>query len=76
MKSINLTNNKIILFLYVILFTPICALAQNEPTFEDDVLDNPPPAAPIDFWIIPMIILSLLYVYYFLNQSNCRLKNE
>lgn len=59
------TANKKRIFIFFIFF--ICSIlnsfAQDEPTFEEDVVDNPPPTTPIDFWIFPLIILGLLYAY-------------
>ena len=76
MKSTRIANKKWILFFVVFVCSTISTFAQDEPTFEDDVLDNPPPTAPIDFWIFPMIILGLLYAYFFLKKHNFKLKNE
>lgn len=77
MKSTYIVNKKMIfLFLVVFVCSTVSTFAQDEPTFEDDVLDNPPPTAPIDFWLFPMIILGLLYAYFFLRQKNFRLKDE
>ncbi len=77
MKSINIANKKVIfLFLVVFVCSTISTFAQDEPTFDDDVLDNPPPTAPIDFWLYPMILLGLLYVYFFLKRYNSKLKSE
>lgn len=76
MKSTHIVNKKWILFFVVFVCSTISTFAQDEPTFEDDVLDNPPPTAPIDFWLLPMIILGLLYAYFFLKKHNFKLKNE
>jgi hypothetical protein len=77
MKSINIANKKVFfLFLIVFVCSTLSTFAQDEPTFEDDVVDNPPPTAPIDFWLLPMIILCLLYAYFFLKQHNFKLKDE
>ena len=77
MKSTHTVNKKMIfLFLVVFVVSSLKTFAQDEPTFDDNVLDNPPPTAPIDFWIFPMIILGLLYAYFFLKKHNFKLKNE
>ena len=33
--------------------------------FDDDVIDNPAPAAPIDNWVMPMLLLGILLMFYF-----------
>jgi hypothetical protein len=50
--------------LFVIVLLLLTGYVQaNPPGFEDDVPDNP--AAPIDSWIIPMVVLALLIMYYY-----------
>jgi hypothetical protein len=54
--------------LFVIVLLLLTEYVQaNPPGFDDDVPDNP--AAPIDSWIIPMVVLALLIMYYYNNNT-------
>lgn len=76
MKSIYTVNKKVIFsFLVVFVCSTLSTFAQGEPDFGDDVLDNPPPVAPIDFWILPMVLMAMFYAYSFLKKRNVRIKN-
>jgi hypothetical protein len=62
--------------LYVFLFFT-CSIsnifAQDDdlpPEFEEEVLDNPIPAAPIDDWIIPMLVIAIILGYYIKQRKN------
>lgn len=65
-----LVNRKTILSSFIVfIFSMTSVFAQDQPTFDDDVLDNPPPAAPIDYWIFPMIFVAVVYVYFFFKNQ-------
>lgn len=56
----------------VLIFTiALCALASqplySQPLFVDGVDDTP--AAPIDDWIIPMIVIGVLLIFYYYKKS-------
>jgi len=53
-------------FLLVLLFLVQFAQA-NPPVFEDDVEDVAP--APIDDWILPMAIIGIVVMYYFIKKK-------
>ncbi|MCR9181681.1 MAG: hypothetical protein NXH73_02040 [Flavobacteriaceae bacterium] len=57
----------------VLIFTiALCAMASqplySQIIFDDDV-DDSTPAAPIDHWIIPMIVIGLLLIFYYFKKS-------
>jgi hypothetical protein len=54
-------------FLLVILF--LVQFAQAQPAFDDgdDVNDAEP--APIDDWILPMAIIGIVVMYYFIKKK-------
>lgn len=53
----------------ILLFTSTLATAQTP--FDDDVEDVP--AAPIDDWVLPAILITILLVFLFLkNQKNMK----
>jgi hypothetical protein len=53
-------------FLLVLLFLVQFAQA-NPPVFDDDVDDVAP--APIDDWILPMAIIGIVVMYYFIKKK-------
>ncbi|MFN7013592.1 MAG: hypothetical protein ACK4ON_04880 [Bacteroidia bacterium] len=64
-----LVNRKTILsFVFVFIGSITSVFAQDQPSFDDDVLDNPPPVAPIDFWILPMVLIAMFYAYTFFKK--------
>ncbi|EAZ95079.1 hypothetical protein FBBAL38_08829 [Flavobacteria bacterium BAL38] len=67
MKKIKFT----VLTLYVIAFSLVSTpLLAQDPDFP---IDNDPgnaPAAPIDDWVLPMFILTLLLVYFMHRKHN------
>ncbi len=57
-KKLKKSNTKYF-FTTLFLFCNITILiAQNEPAFDDNVIDTP--AVPIDDYILPMLVLSLI----------------
>ena len=60
---------RLIKIYYVLVF--ICSIttiqAQN---FDDDVVDNPAPAAPIDNWLVPMFVIGVVLVYYIYRRQS------
>ena len=63
MKALKIDSIKYQLVLVFLILTQV-AQAQDVPTFDDDVQDVP--VAPIDHWIIPMLLLGIVgvFVYY------------
>jgi len=51
-------------FIFICFISNVYAQDDLPPEFEEDVLDNPLPAAPIDEWIIPMLVIAILVGYY------------
>lgn len=65
-----LTDTKLKSRLLSFLVVFICSISSLQAQgFDDDVVDNPPPAASIDHWILPMFVLGLLLVYYFCKKN-------
>jgi hypothetical protein len=73
MKKLNCNNIKYQLLLTLVILTQF---VQAQPSFDDgdDVQDVP--AAPIDDWIIPMIIIVLVMVFFYFKKENKHLLNK
>ena len=71
MKTVNTLQFKIYLIVFNLM--SIAAMAQDfdDPDFpfEGDPGD---PAAPIDDWILPMAIIGIAVMYYFINKKRFR----
>lgn len=52
------SNTKYFFTILFLFFNITILIAQNEPAFDDNVIDTP--AAPIDDYLLPMLILSLI----------------
>lgn len=64
-RIINNLKNSRLFSLLAFLLAAVGANAQ--PPFPDDVVDVPPPA-PVDGWIIPVVILSLILGCYIIRK--------
>ena len=63
-------NRTKIQYAIVIALLQIQSIFAQAPVFDDDVQDVP--AAPINDWIIPAIVVMIVMVYfYFLKQKPC-----
>lgn len=49
------------------LLCQVPTIVAQTPGFEDDVVDVP--AAPIDQWVLPMIVLGIAMRYYFMKKK-------
>lgn len=70
MKTLKMNLIKYRLVLVLVLLTQLAqAQTDTAPTFDDDVHDVP--VAPIDSWIIPLMVLALVgvFVYYHKQQK-------
>ncbi len=67
MKKLNSTRIKY-QFIVIVLF--LTEFVQAQPGFDDgdDVEDVP--AAPIDDWLIPLIVLGLIFMFFYLKKKN------
>lgn len=63
-------TTKIALVTLVTLAQVQTIVAQAAPTFEDDVQD-----VPVDTWIIPMALLGLGIMFYFITKKSQTLSN-
>jgi hypothetical protein len=63
MKNQTSHTIKNLFVIVLLLLTGYVQANDAPPGFDDDVPDNP--AAPIDSWIIPMVVLALLIMYYY-----------
>ena len=66
MKALKINFIKYQLVWVFVLLTQL-AQAQDAPTFDDDVQDVQ--VAPIDHWIIPMILLGIVGVFIFYQRQ-------
>lgn len=65
-----LTSTKLLSRLLSFLIVFICSISTIQAQdFEDDVIDNPPPVASIDDWVIPMLLLGMVFMYYFYKKQ-------
>lgn len=59
MKIMSQNLKRKYIFAIIIAFGNFIALfAQDEPVFDDNVIDNP--AAPIDNYVLPMLVLAII----------------
>lgn len=66
MKTVNTLQIKI--YLMVFNLVSIAAMAQQDPGFPFEE-DPGSPAAPIDHWILPMAVLGIAVMYYFIKKK-------
>jgi hypothetical protein len=67
MKNRTISNLKNIR-LFFLLFLLVVADIHAQPPFPGDVEDVPPPA-PVDDWIIPFVILGLILGFYIIRKN-------
>ena len=69
MKTVNTLQIKIYLMVFNLM--SIAAMAQQDPgpgfPFEDN--SDPGQEAPIDDWILPMVVLGIAVMYYFIKKK-------
>ena len=66
MKTVNTLQIKI--YLMVFNLVSIAAMA-NDPGFPFEEDPGEDPAAPIDDWILPMAIIGIVVMYYFVKKK-------
>jgi hypothetical protein len=66
MKTVNTLQIKI--YLMVFNLVSIAAMAQQDPGFPFEEDPGEDPAAPIDHWILPMAVLGIAVMYYFIQK--------
>ena len=69
MKTVNTLQFKIYLIVFNLM--SIAAMAQNfdDPGFPMNNDPGQQPAAPIDDWILPMAIIGIVVMYYFIKKK-------
>ena len=65
MKTVNTLQIKIYLMVFNLM--SIAAMAQQDPGFPFE--EDPGQAAPIDDWILPMAVLGIAVMYYFVKKK-------
>ena len=70
MKTVN--TPKIKIYLMVFYLVSIAAMAQQDPGFPFEEDPGEDPAAPIDQWILPMVIIGIAVMYYFIQKRRVR----
>jgi hypothetical protein len=68
MKKLNSTTIK---YQFVVIVLFLAQFVQAQPGFDDgdDVVDVP--AAPIDDWIFPMVLLGIAMMVYYTKKKQC-----
>jgi hypothetical protein len=69
MKTVNTLQIKIYLMVFNLM--SIAAMA-NDPGFPFEEDPGEDPALPIDHWILPMVIIGIAVMYYFINKKRVR----
>ena len=69
MKAVNTLQIKIYLMVFNLM--SIAAMA-NDPGFPFEEDPGEDPALPIDHWILPMVIIGIAVMYYFINKKRVR----
>jgi hypothetical protein len=69
MKAVNTLQIKIYLMVFNLM--SIAAMA-NDPGFPFEEDPGEDPAAPIDQWILPMVIIGIAIMYYFIQKKRVR----
>jgi hypothetical protein len=64
MKKSNRTKIK---YQLVLILVFLAQFVQAQPGFDDDTVDVP--AAPIDDWVLPMFLVGIIIVVYFINKK-------
>jgi hypothetical protein len=67
MKTVNTVQIKIYLMVFNLM--TIAAMAQEDPGFPFEDNSDPGQEAPIDDYIIPMAMLGIAVMYYFINKK-------
>ena len=69
MKALKIDSIKYQLVWVFVLLTQLAQAQTDAPTFDDDVQDVQ--VAPIDHWIIPMLLLGIVgvFIYYHKQQK-------
>ncbi len=70
MKTVNTLQIKIYLMVFNLM--TIAAMAQEDPGFPFEDNSDPGQEAPIDDWILPMAMLGIAVMYYFINKKRVR----
>jgi len=70
MKTVNTLQIKIYLMVFNLM--SIAAMAQQDPGFPFEEDPGEDPAAPIDQWILPMAVLGISVMYYFIQKRRVR----
>ena len=73
MKTVNTLQIKIYLMVFNLM--SIAAMAQQDPGFPFEDNSDPGQEAPIDDWILPMAVLGIAVMYYFINKKRVRSKS-
>jgi hypothetical protein len=69
MKAVNTLQIKIYLMVFNLM--SIAAMA-NDPGFPFEEDPGEDPALPIDHWILPMVIIGIAVMYYFIKKKRVR----
>ena len=67
MKTVNTLQIKI--YLMVFNLVSFAAMAQQDPGFPFEEDPGSDPAAPIDHWVLPMAVLGIAVMYYFIKKK-------
>ena len=67
MKTINTLQIKIYLMVFNLM--SIAAMAQQDPGFPFGEDPGEDPAAPIDQWILPMAVLGIAVMFYYMKRK-------
>lgn len=67
MKTVNTLQIKI--YLMVFNLVSIAAMAQQDPGFPFEEDPGSDPAAPIDDWILPMAVLGIAVMFYYIKRK-------
>jgi hypothetical protein len=67
MKTVNTLQIKIYLMVFNLM--TIAAMAQEDPGFPFEDNSDPGQEAPIDDWILPMAVLGIAVMYYFIKKK-------
>jgi hypothetical protein len=70
MKTVNTLQIKIYLMVFNLM--SIAAMAQQDPGFPFEDNSDPGQEAPIDDWILPMAVLGIAVMYYFIQKRRVR----
>ncbi len=70
MKTVNTLQIKIYLMVFNLM--SIAAMAQQDPGFPFGDNSDPGQEAPIDDWILPMAVLGIAVMYYFIQKRRVR----